>query len=85
MNFIFSDSETVTQSKDKSENHMQTKVHLHLCEIRVEHLIWPPHQWAEGIFRTAVRSFMKDHLKTWKNVQFYVICRALTAKIWENP
>ena len=50
----------MTHAKDKSEYRTQTKVHLPLCEIRVEHLIWRSHRRAEGIFRTAVRSFVME-------------------------
>ena len=61
----------MTQAKDKSEYRMQTKIHQLLCENRVEHLIWISHPWTEKIFRTVVRSFMKDLLKkTWKMFNF---------------
>ena len=54
----------MTHSKDKSEYRTQTKVHLPLCEIRVEHLIWRSHRRAEGIFRTAVRCFVMENMET---------------------
>ena len=69
----------MTQARDKPEYHMQTKVHLPLCEIRVEHLIWRSHRRVEGIFRTVVRCFVME-----KHVQFYIICKMAIFTIYQD-